>query len=465
MTSAVSRYRKPFTSVPEQARLLASRGLDIGTIDAAETLLRRHGYYRLSGYSHFYRVRDANGLVLDRFRTGSTLRDVVRLHEADSRLRQTLLRGLATLEIALRFHVGHRLGRRAAFAHRAPEHVGDEFRTWRAGISDGIARSRHHEWLRDYTAQERRAQDQFVSHFRRKYGPHLPVWASTEVMSLGTLSRLYEGMQENDQKLIAARFGVLSRTGDGDSSVFANWLNHLRHVRNIAAHHGRLWNRTLDVALSIPSTLPELAHLQEPAPRKVYGTGAVLRFLLARVDRGSNWHEGFTEALRGLSGGDAISPRDFGAHDEWASEHIWSRSYDADDELIRIADAIDEVDVVNTPQARALLTARAKPSDKKSWLRYLTSNNALIALRIGPQTYYPAFQFGTSDVDPVVADINEILFRELPDRGSPALRAVDVQRWWLTPSPDPAMSDSPLTRLASSPDAVRAEALRVGGGS
>lgn len=461
MTSPVSRYHKPFTSVPEQVRLLAGRGLGISDADAAAAILRQIGYYRLSGYSHFFRRRDADGTALEEFRPGATLGQVVALHEADANLRHIMLRGLAVLEVALRFHIGHRLGRRAAFAHRLPDHLGDEFRIWRAGAGRAefvVSRSRHHEWLRDYSNQERRAQDRFVSHFRRKYGPHLPVWASTEVMSLGTLTRLYEGMREKDQKLIAARFGALSPTGDGDSALLSNWLNHMRHVRNIAAHHGRFWNRTLDVALSVPTTIPELAHLQEPAPRKVYGSAAVLRFLLARIDPGSQWHEAVRDSLLELRGRSGVEDRHFGATSTWQNEQLWTGLSAPDMDLIRTADLIDEVDVLNVPEARAIFVTRARPSEKKSWLRYLTSKQALIALRLGPQTYYPAFQFRGTEVDPVVAEVNEMLFHRLSAPGSGPAQPADVLRWWLEPTQKSTAGASRLDRIAADPDGVRFEA-------
>lgn len=48
----------------------------------------------------------------------------------------------------------------------------------------------YREWLEEYDRHERRARGDFVLHFREHYGPHLPIWVVTEVISFGLLSNL-----------------------------------------------------------------------------------------------------------------------------------------------------------------------------------------------------------------------------------------------------------------------------------
>jgi abortive infection bacteriophage resistance protein len=450
MTSPVSRYSKPFKSVPEQVRILTSRGLSVPDERAAEAALRQVGYYRLSGYSFFYRERSGG----DRFTTGTCLDDVLELYRADDALRVVMLRGLADVEVALRFHIGHRLGRRDAFAHRLPEHLDPGFTLWR-GEDGSLVPSAQSDWVRHYQAQERRSQELFAGHFRATYGPHLPIWASTEVMSLGTLSRLYNGMLENDRKLIAARFGVVNRRGDGDSATFSNWLNLLRHARNICAHHSRLWNRSLDVALALPPNLPVLAHLDEAAARKAYGAAAALRHLLVSVSVGSGWSTDLTAALFAMTMVRDVDPSDFGAPPSWWREMLWGR-HSADAEVVTSCDAIDAVETVNRREAVGLLSTRSLDSDRKKWLRYLVAHHAVIEHRVGEQRYYPRFQFADGDVRRDVADVNEMLFAA---RGRPGRSLADlntaVQRWWTTPASANGFADAPIDHLMVDSPAVR----------
>ena len=69
-----------------------------------------------------------------------------------------------------------------------------------------------------------------------KYGAQLPVWAAIELWDFGMMSTLYAGMKVADQNLIASKYQV------ENGLIFAQWLRSLNHIRNIAAHHSRLWN-------------------------------------------------------------------------------------------------------------------------------------------------------------------------------------------------------------------------------
>lgn len=51
------------------------------------------------------------------------------------------------------------------------------------------------------------------------------------------------------RRAIAAAYGV-------DEQVLASWLRHLSLVRNICAHHSRLWNRDFTITPTLPRNKP-----------------------------------------------------------------------------------------------------------------------------------------------------------------------------------------------------------------
>ena len=62
-----------------------------------------------------------------------------------------------------------------------------------------------------------------------------------ELLTIGELSNLYRGLRNNyDKKRIADFFKI-------HHTVFQSWLHSLTYVRNICAHHARLWNKDLAV--------------------------------------------------------------------------------------------------------------------------------------------------------------------------------------------------------------------------
>jgi len=148
------------------------------------------------------------------------------------------------------------------------------------------------KWLQEYNHDEAQAKDDFVIHFaihfRKEYGPHLPIWVATEVMSFGVLSGLYGLMPEKDQSLIAARLQILTKDERGDRGTLMNWLNNLRITRNICAHYGRLWNRVLNI-LSVPGQVrnepdsPLSSLLDNNANNHLYGILLIMRYLLLSI--------------------------------------------------------------------------------------------------------------------------------------------------------------------------------------
>ena len=107
--------------------------------------------------------------------------------------------------------------------------------------------AQHAKTLQSITDEYHRSDEQFVRSFKRKYSDPLPPsWMTLEVTSFGTMSILYQYLKPGIPKRdVAAVFGV-------SDTVFASWLHTLVYVRNICAHHARLWNRTLGVRPLMP---------------------------------------------------------------------------------------------------------------------------------------------------------------------------------------------------------------------
>lgn len=452
MANTSSRYAKPSTSVPEQVETLRKRGLDVGNITDAEALLRQIGYYRLSGYSYFYKEPPP----ADNFKAGTTLSQVKSLYDFDERLRSVLLEGISQIEVALRFHIGHRLGRRDTFAHFFSTELDENFGRWTAG-TNFIEKSEHQRWLHDFLKAENRSQEAFAQHFRRKFGPHFPVWVATEIMLFGILNQLFKAMPENDRKLIALRLGLLTNDEDVDSATLTNWLNHLKYVRDVCAHQSRVWNRTFDKLLAKPTSknVDELSHWNNISIRKLYGTISVIRFLLARINPSSNWHIFINSLISDFSRLSGISMQELGFPKNWEIEHIWQPYYQADFNLIKIVDAIDNTSTVNRPEAMRLLTVKENEAEQKRWIRYLYSHNSIIGHKIGPQMYYPDFQFKNGDVFQPVAETNRNLFRRFSNsKLDKSEISLHVQDWWLRASTRNGFEMAPIELVVTHPNHV-----------
>ena len=119
---------KEFKTYNEQIDILVRRGMDIEDRDEATFLLQQVSYYRLSGYCYPFR-EFKNSSRADTFFPGTRWRDVVDLYRFDSRLRTATFTALTPIELAIRAHLGHELGRLDPLIHLDPYKLGVTVRT------------------------------------------------------------------------------------------------------------------------------------------------------------------------------------------------------------------------------------------------------------------------------------------------------------------------------------------------
>lgn len=281
----MTSYTKPHLSFDAQVQLLKSRGMVIDDPSAAAELLSAVGYYRLSGYWYPYRRQIGPTQRDDQFVEGTTFATVVRLYDADRRLKLHVLDAIERVEIALRVMIGFTLGKRGAYAHLNGANLDGQFVR-----STGRQPSKYDQWLTKLLSAQARSSEEFIVHFQRKYDGRLPVWVVTEILDFGSTAHLYRGLKAVDRNAIARELGVIDQSGLGNGHTLGNWLQVLNYVRNICAHHSRLWNRHLvyKIAARQLATIPELRHLSRPdvSHNRIYSTLCVLAFLLNRVGQG-----------------------------------------------------------------------------------------------------------------------------------------------------------------------------------
>lgn len=246
-------YTKPWLSLEQQVERLASRRVEVS--DRAAALLKAVGYYRLTGYLYPFRESqqyvDDEGRtrtrVLSGYRPGTTLHHAEAILDFDRRLRMLVMDGIERIEVAVRMQIGYVLGCTSAFGHEDPVCFTEAFTAEGINPDTGDPRpSSHVKWLQRVDEPRAKSDEQFVAHFREKYDGQMPVWALTEILEMGNSPSLYRGLGQQDAEEIAMAFGVPTKR------IMASWLASLNYVRNVAAHHARLFNRKLQYAPARP---------------------------------------------------------------------------------------------------------------------------------------------------------------------------------------------------------------------
>jgi abortive infection bacteriophage resistance protein len=290
-------FDKPVTTYTQQVALLQKRGMSIGDVAKAELCLQHINYYRLSAYWLPFQVNATN----HEFKLGTCFDDVLNSYNFDRELRLLVLDSIERIEVSVRSQWAYQVG----YLHGSHAHLDCQ-------LFD------RHQWqknLNDLTKEVNRSKEIFIEHLRNTYSEELPpVWAVCEVMSLGLLSRWYSSLKpQQTRKAIANAYGL-------SDVVLKSWLQNLNLVRNICAHHSRLWNRKLTVTPTLPRSGEVIKVVQfVPNSRKLYNTLVIILLFMDKIVPSYSWRSCFRELIAKYS----ISVDAMGFPQNWQQQAIW----------------------------------------------------------------------------------------------------------------------------------------------
>lgn len=315
-------YTKPHLSFADQLALLVDRGLIVTDTLKAVHHLKRIGYGRLALYWQPFQQFTAdtnapNGVIrTEKFQAGAEFRHAVDLYLFDKQLRLLFLDVIERIEVALRVDLAHALGKRDPWAHHNPVYL-DGHRANQA-MHDG---TRHSNWLKKADDAINRSKDEWVREFLASYSSPMPIWMAVEAWDFGTLSWLLEMAHPNDRYAIAKRYGTLPNT-------LVSWVKCLAFVRNICAHHARLWNAGIINQPKVPqqTEAPDVFHIgrEFKCRSRVYGAAVVAGYLVKRINGGTTWTIRMRDHWRAFPATPHVDILQAGFADQWDRQSIWN---------------------------------------------------------------------------------------------------------------------------------------------
>ncbi len=292
----------------------------------ARHYLEQIGYYRLSGY--WYPLRQSrieqipsgslHTTILDDFRSGAEFCQVVDLYVFDKRMRLLMLDVLERIEIAIRTDLALCLGGNSPWAYREPAHLDGKFTT---EIPRNKSQTRFADFISRFDRMVAESKEEFVVHFRNTYSDPLPIWAAVELWDFGMLSVFVSGIKYRDLKTISANYGVAR------PELFPTWVRSLAFVRNVCAHHSRLWNKPLVAQPKLPRVgeAPLLDHLAGDvfAGERLYSAVAIARYFQRKINPTSTWGARFIQVIDSFPNAPAISIGQAGFPSNWKQLPLW----------------------------------------------------------------------------------------------------------------------------------------------
>lgn len=182
-------------------------------------------YYRLKGYWWDMQTDFVNHT----FKPGTYFEDIIDRYTFDRRLRLILFDAVERIEIALRTKMIY---------HMSLTYSG----LWYLNAQLFQDSAQHAKHLAELQSDFDRSQEIFIKDQKNRY-PGYPVdaWKILEVASFGTLSKLYKNINHQ----LPEKATIANEMGLNLHSELSSWLEAINYVRNIIAHHSRLWSRNM----------------------------------------------------------------------------------------------------------------------------------------------------------------------------------------------------------------------------
>ncbi len=200
---------------------------------------------------------------LHNYKPGSSFECAISLYTFDKELRQLIFKAIQDIEISLRT--------------KMIQVFSMEYGAFWFMDSTLFKSTNFYEGCLDNIEKEvSRSNEDFIKeHFVRYTCPALPpVWKTLEVISLGTLSKLFCLFKDNRlKKQVAREFGLPQYT------YLESWIRCITVLRNCCAHHARIWNRRFALKPQLPDRLPLNWIKPAQKPIKLYHQLCTLLYL------------------------------------------------------------------------------------------------------------------------------------------------------------------------------------------
>lgn len=255
------KFIKPRLSTDEQLSLLKKQHLVINDENLARNVLKAVGYYRFSGYSlPFKSPHQANNHRI--FKPGTSFDLIWQLYQFDRELRLLTYDAIEKIEIAFRSAIS--------------EITSDEFGIFWYMTPEFYRNNKPYKKLiRDVDKILTDWREVFIQHYFDNYfePPYPPIWMIIELLSFGSCSKMFSNI-----KSLTVRRKICEIFGQ-HPTIIESWMKTIAGVRNLCAHHARLWNRWLLDAPIILKDEPLHDYLQEKNRRFIVCAYILMRLL------------------------------------------------------------------------------------------------------------------------------------------------------------------------------------------
>nr|WP_314709555.1 Abi family protein [uncultured Comamonas sp.] len=327
-------YAKLPLAVPDVLTKLRAQGLIIGDAQKASDVLSRVNYFRIRGYLYPY-LDLANvpaAPAPKNFKAGATFEQALQMYRFDEGLKKLIFNLMPDIEVALRTVLDATMCKAAGHGFWYLE------KKWFKG--------KHPSKIIDSLSSSFcNSSENYAQHFQQTYFNNIsgiykhlpPFWVLFELSTIGQLHEFYVNIDENAPSFPATSLPcntvldkmAKNRMGADQYKDLRTWVKMLRAIRNICAHHGRLWNKNVLAPQGITNkvSIPfPMVHTGSTTPKTntVYASLIVLRLMSKKLGIDDGIKDGLL-ALLATHPEANLPPQLFamGIPPNWHQDSVW----------------------------------------------------------------------------------------------------------------------------------------------
>lgn len=242
------------------------------------------------------------------FRADTYFEHIIDRYNFDRHLRLILFDAIERIEVALRTQMVYRLSH-----HHGP--------LWYQDASIFSIPILHANNLSNLIREFNYSQEIFIlDHKRRNPHEDPEAWKIMEIASMGTLSKFYKLLKHN----LPAKSAIANGMGLNLHKELSSWLEAITYVRNIVAHHSRLYSRDMVKTPVLVIRNPQAAWLNNPVDesrrKKVFLIISCMVYLCNKVTPGHNIKHKIKDLIRDSP---TIPIFKLGFSNDWPQHPLW----------------------------------------------------------------------------------------------------------------------------------------------
>ena len=266
------KEQKKFVTFDEQVDLIINhKHITVVEKENAKDILSRIGYFPLmEGYKHLFRKQNSNI-----YKTETTFDEIVNLYYFDEKLRELFLRYLLRIERHLRTLISYYFVECYGISQDEYLNVNNynKARKYKNVINKLVVILEKTTNTTDYN---------YINYYRETYG-NLPLWVTTNVLTFGSLSKMFTVLPQSIKSRICKHFNNINQ------NQMDSFLSVLTKYRNVCAHGECLFSyKTVDsisdTSLHEKLKLPKKGNQYIKGKQDLFAVVIVFRYLLPNSD-------------------------------------------------------------------------------------------------------------------------------------------------------------------------------------